>query len=115
MRLRYPDDPGQLGRITSLIGEMDGQMGAIDIVRVEGNPAHHVTCPPPLNLEKRRRFHLPWYRLQEYLGRYITHSGHDIAFVDTENKAAMFSRSHGSLEDYDADGFQSPIPRPVVS
>lgn len=46
MRLRYPDRPGQLGCITSLIGEMDGQMGAIDIVRVEG---HSITRDVTVN------------------------------------------------------------------
>jgi malate dehydrogenase (oxaloacetate-decarboxylating) len=34
MRLRYPDTPGQLGRITSAIGEADGLIGAVDIVNV---------------------------------------------------------------------------------
>ena len=34
MRLRYPDRPGQLGRITSAIGESDGFIGAVDIVEV---------------------------------------------------------------------------------
>ena len=37
MRLRYPDQPGTLGRITSVIGELDGLIGAVDIVRVEQN------------------------------------------------------------------------------
>lgn len=35
MRLRYPDQPGQLGRITSAIGEADGFIGAVDIVEVK--------------------------------------------------------------------------------
>ncbi|MEX0715956.1 MAG: NAD-dependent malic enzyme [Planctomycetaceae bacterium] len=34
VRLKYPDRPGQMGRITSAIGEADGQIGAIDIVDV---------------------------------------------------------------------------------
>ena len=34
MRLRYADKPGQLGRITSAIGEADGLIGAVDIVNV---------------------------------------------------------------------------------
>jgi malate dehydrogenase (oxaloacetate-decarboxylating) len=34
MRLRYPDLPGQLGKVTSAIGEADGLIGAIDIVAV---------------------------------------------------------------------------------
>lgn len=34
MRLRYPDRPGQLGRLTSIIGEADGQIGSVDIVSV---------------------------------------------------------------------------------
>ena len=37
IRLRYPDKPGQLGRITSAIGAADGLIGAVDIVSVEGN------------------------------------------------------------------------------
>jgi len=37
VRLRYPDQPGQLGRITSEIGKLDGQIGAIDIVAVRGD------------------------------------------------------------------------------
>ena len=37
IRLRYPDKPGQLGRITSAIGGADGLIGAVDIVSVEGN------------------------------------------------------------------------------
>jgi malate dehydrogenase (oxaloacetate-decarboxylating) len=32
IRLRYPDTPGYLGRLTSLIGENDGLIGAIDVV-----------------------------------------------------------------------------------
>ena len=34
IRLRYPDDPGQLGRIASAIGEADGLIGAVDLVDV---------------------------------------------------------------------------------
>lgn len=34
IRLRYPDRPGLLGKITSVIGEADGQIGAVDIVDV---------------------------------------------------------------------------------
>jgi malate dehydrogenase (oxaloacetate-decarboxylating) len=34
MRLRYSDRSGQLGRISSAIGEVDGLIGAVDIVRV---------------------------------------------------------------------------------
>ncbi|OHB66446.1 MAG: malate dehydrogenase [Planctomycetes bacterium RBG_13_63_9] len=34
MRLRYPDVSGQLGRITSAIGEVDGLIGAVDIVEI---------------------------------------------------------------------------------
>ncbi len=34
VRLRYPNDPGQLGRITSAIGEAEGLIGAVDIVDV---------------------------------------------------------------------------------
>ena len=34
IRLRYPDRPGLLGRITSVIGEADGFIGAVDIVDV---------------------------------------------------------------------------------
>ncbi len=37
IRLRYPDQPGELGMITSLIGEMECLIGAVDIVRVEKN------------------------------------------------------------------------------
>jgi malate dehydrogenase (oxaloacetate-decarboxylating) len=37
MRLRYPDRSGQLGRITSIIGEADGFIGAVDIVEVAKN------------------------------------------------------------------------------
>jgi len=35
MRLRYPDRPGQLGRITTTIGEADGLIGSVDIVKVD--------------------------------------------------------------------------------
>jgi len=55
MRLRYPDDPGQLGRITCLIGEMDGQMGAIDIVRVEGNSITRDVTVNATNVEHGER------------------------------------------------------------
>jgi malate dehydrogenase (oxaloacetate-decarboxylating) len=34
IRLRYGDRPGQLGRITSAIGEADGLIGAVDIVNL---------------------------------------------------------------------------------
>ncbi len=34
IRLRYPDEPGLLGRITSVIGSADGFIGAVDIVDV---------------------------------------------------------------------------------
>ncbi|MDA1051786.1 MAG: NAD-dependent malic enzyme [Planctomycetota bacterium] len=34
IRLRYPDEAGQLGRITSAIGEAAGFIGAVDIVNV---------------------------------------------------------------------------------
>lgn len=34
MRLRYPDRPGQLGQITSTIGNANGFIGAVDIVDV---------------------------------------------------------------------------------
>ena len=37
MRLRYPDSPGELGRITSAIGEVDGLIGAVDVINVEKN------------------------------------------------------------------------------
>ena len=37
IRLRFPDKPGQLGRITSAIGEANGLIGAVDIVSVERN------------------------------------------------------------------------------
>ncbi len=37
MRLQYPDRAGQLGRITSAIGEADGFIGAVDIVDVRSN------------------------------------------------------------------------------
>ncbi len=35
IRLRYPDRPGQLGRITTTIGEADGLIGSVDIVNVD--------------------------------------------------------------------------------
>jgi malate dehydrogenase (oxaloacetate-decarboxylating) len=34
LRLRYPDEAGLLGRLTSLIGEAHGYIGAVDIVEV---------------------------------------------------------------------------------
>jgi len=34
MRLRYPNRPGQLGRVSSAIGEADGMIGAVDIVDI---------------------------------------------------------------------------------
>ena len=37
IRLSYPDDPGLLGRITSVIGEANGYIGAVDIVDVRGS------------------------------------------------------------------------------
>jgi malate dehydrogenase (oxaloacetate-decarboxylating) len=37
IRLRYPDTPGLLGKITSVIGEAGGYIGAVDIVHVRGN------------------------------------------------------------------------------
>ncbi len=37
IRLQYPDRAGQLGRITSVIGEADGFIGAVDIVDVRGS------------------------------------------------------------------------------
>lgn len=37
IRLRYPDDPGLLGVITSIIGEVSGSIGAVDIVDVRGS------------------------------------------------------------------------------
>ncbi|MFQ5734514.1 MAG: NAD-dependent malic enzyme [Planctomycetaceae bacterium] len=36
IRLRYADRPGQLGMLTSVIGEIGGQIGAVDIVEVCG-------------------------------------------------------------------------------
>ncbi len=35
IRLRYPDQPGKLGLITTTIGEADGVIGAVDIVDVQ--------------------------------------------------------------------------------
>ncbi|MCC7086974.1 MAG: ACT domain-containing protein, partial [Pirellulales bacterium] len=32
IRMRYPNRPGLLGRITTTIGEADGLIGAIDVV-----------------------------------------------------------------------------------
>jgi len=40
IRLQYPDHPGLLGRITSVIGDADGYIGAVDIVDVRGG---HIT------------------------------------------------------------------------
>ncbi len=37
MRLRYPDHPGLLGKITSTIGDADGLIGAVDIVDVRSD------------------------------------------------------------------------------
>ena len=37
LRLRYPDQPGLLGRITSTIGEAGGYIGAVDIVDVRSS------------------------------------------------------------------------------
>lgn len=37
VRLRYPDLPGSLGRITSSIGNADGLIGAVDVVDTRGN------------------------------------------------------------------------------
>ncbi|MCA9213257.1 MAG: NAD-dependent malic enzyme, partial [Planctomycetales bacterium] len=37
VRLRYPDRPGFLGRITSAIGDADGLIGAIDVVGAREN------------------------------------------------------------------------------
>ncbi len=37
MRLQYPDRTGQLGRIASAIGEVDGFIGAVDFVDVRNN------------------------------------------------------------------------------
>jgi len=34
IRLRYPDEPGQLGTITSAVGQENGMIGAVDIVNV---------------------------------------------------------------------------------
>ena len=36
LRLRYPDSAGALGRITSIIGDVGGSIGAVDIVDVKG-------------------------------------------------------------------------------
>jgi malate dehydrogenase (oxaloacetate-decarboxylating) len=36
IRLRYPDGPGWLGRISSALGEAEGMIGAVDIVDVRG-------------------------------------------------------------------------------
>lgn len=37
VRLRYPDRPGYLGRITSLIGDADGLIGAVDMIDIGTN------------------------------------------------------------------------------
>ena len=37
IRLRYPNTPGQLGRITSAIGDADGLIGAADIISVDSD------------------------------------------------------------------------------
>ncbi|MCA9152545.1 MAG: NAD-dependent malic enzyme, partial [Planctomycetales bacterium] len=36
IRIRYHGEPGQLGRVTTAIGEADGLIGSIDIVSVDG-------------------------------------------------------------------------------
>lgn len=36
IRLRYLDHPGLMGRITTLIGEVGGAIGAVDIVNIQG-------------------------------------------------------------------------------
>lgn len=36
IRLRYPDAPGAMGRITTAIGDADGAIGAVDIVNITG-------------------------------------------------------------------------------
>ncbi|MEM1226194.1 MAG: NAD-dependent malic enzyme [Planctomycetota bacterium] len=36
IRLRYPDHPGLMGQITTAIGEADGAIGAVDIVKIDG-------------------------------------------------------------------------------
>ena len=37
VRLRYPDLPSYLGKITSMIGEVNGQIGAVDVVDASDN------------------------------------------------------------------------------
>ncbi len=37
LRLKIPNEPGNLGRVTSKIGELGGDIGAIDIAGFEGN------------------------------------------------------------------------------
>ena len=37
LQLRYPDQPGFLGRIASVIGDADGSIGSVNIVEVEKN------------------------------------------------------------------------------
>lgn len=37
VRLEYPNEPGMLGKIASLVGEEGGSIGAVDIVRMMGN------------------------------------------------------------------------------
>ncbi|MEM6979003.1 MAG: NAD-dependent malic enzyme [Planctomycetota bacterium] len=36
IRLRYPDAPGAMGKITTAIGDADGAIGAVDIVKIDG-------------------------------------------------------------------------------
>ncbi len=51
VRLRYPDLPGLLGRITSAIGDEDGLIGAVDVVdtRITGLFAMSPSAPPTWN------------------------------------------------------------------
>jgi malate dehydrogenase (oxaloacetate-decarboxylating) len=35
LQLRYPDEPGFLGRVASTIGQADGSIGSVDLVQVE--------------------------------------------------------------------------------
>ena len=37
VRLRYPDHPGYLGRISSSIGDADGLIGAVDMIDARNN------------------------------------------------------------------------------
>jgi len=55
VRLRYPDQPGLLGRITSAIGEAEGFIGAVDIVDVrDGQITRDITISAS-NVEHGRR------------------------------------------------------------